>query len=452
MKMKMNTKDENLTSKIELLQKEFTFLQIEVNQLKNSNANSTRLRGLLIGSGVVLELVLKCVYKIEGFEKDSKPSDKMLLEDLIQATQSKLPGGVLIHIRTIQSWRNFGGHSKGDVVIEVKQSEIDILYSALSEIVNWFLNEYIKIDSLKNPSVNKDPINNKSNKIANNRMNNKNRLMLFFGIGLISCFIAGYLINKNNQNKEIEKEWIIYCQKTNKNKLGKNITLEEWRILNSAQKESNLIVSDIDGNKYDIIAIGDYFWTKQNLNVSKFSNGDNIFNAQSNEDWVMASKQKIPAYCINKKGKQYGKLYNWYAVNDPRGLAPKGWSIPSAKNYTQLLNFRPDELKDSIGWSKAAIYINGNNDTYVSNQKSSNYTCFSALANGYRNYYCCPWQSEFNYSDDLASFWTSTPDEQEDAATSIDLGISGAILEPEISISEGSSRSTGMSIRIIKSN
>ena len=448
----MDTKDKNLNSKIELLQKEFTFLQIEVNQLKNSNANSTRLRGLLIGSGVVLELVLKCVYKIEGFEKDSKPSDKMLLEDLIQATQNKLPGGVLIHIRTIQSWRNFGGHSKGDVAIEVKQSEIDILYSALTEIVNWFLNEYIKIESLKNTSVNNEQIDHSSNKIENKRTNNKYRLMLFFGIGIIICFISGYLIYNNNLNKEIEKEWLIYCQKTNKNKLGKNLTLEEWRILNPSQKESNLIVSDIDGNKYDIISIGDDFWSKQNLNVSKFSNGDRIFYAQSNEEWVLASQQKIPAYCINKIGKEYGKLYNWYAVNDPRGLAPKGWFIPSDKDYKKLLNYRPDELKDSLGWAKAVVYFNLNNNSYSKNVNSSNYTCFSAVANGYRVFYCCPWQSTFNYSDDLASFWTSTPDEQQDAATSISIGIEGVMIEPEIWISDGSSRDTGMSIRIIKSN
>lgn len=81
------------------------------------------------------------------------------------------------------------------------------------------------------------------------------------------------------------------------------------------------------------IKIGNQTWMTENLNVDNFQNGDIIPEAKTTEEWEQAGKRQQPVWCyydydINN-GKKYGKLYNWYAVNDPRGLAPKGWHIPS---------------------------------------------------------------------------------------------------------------------------
>jgi hypothetical protein len=83
------------------------------------------------------------------------------------------------------------------------------------------------------------------------------------------------------------------------------------------------------GQEIKEVKIGDQIWMAENLNVDKFNNGDLIPEAKTKEEWKAASKNGQPAWCyhnnISSNGSKYGKLYNWYAVTDPRGLAPEGW-------------------------------------------------------------------------------------------------------------------------------
>jgi uncharacterized protein (TIGR02145 family) len=91
---------------------------------------------------------------------------------------------------------------------------------------------------------------------------------------------------------------------------------------------------------YDTINVGDQLWMKKNLDVDKFRNGTKIPQARTREEWVKAGLMKKPAWCyVNDDpilGMKMGKLYNWYAVNDKRGLAPKGWSIPTLEDWVLL--------------------------------------------------------------------------------------------------------------------
>ena len=77
------------------------------------------------------------------------------------------------------------------------------------------------------------------------------------------------------------------------------------------------------------VKIGDQIWMVENLNVDKFRNGDIIPEAKTNEEWKKANENKQPAWCYYGNdltyGEKYGKLYNWYAVTDQRGLAPEGY-------------------------------------------------------------------------------------------------------------------------------
>ena len=109
--------------------------------------------------------------------------------------------------------------------------------------------------------------------------------------------------------------------------------------------------------------IGEQIWTTSNLNVSKFQNGDPIYEAKTKAQWVKASEDKKPAWCYFQNNAQngviYGKLYNWYAVNDPRGLAPKGWHIPTSNEWIELISFLQKDVKDvnevlktKTGWKK----------------------------------------------------------------------------------------------------
>jgi uncharacterized protein (TIGR02145 family) len=91
------------------------------------------------------------------------------------------------------------------------------------------------------------------------------------------------------------------------------------------------------------IKIGTLTWTAKNLDVTTFRNGDSIPQAKSDAEWVAAGENYQPAWCYYdndpKNGTKYGKLYNWFAVNDARGLAPSGWHIPTDEEWTELSTF-----------------------------------------------------------------------------------------------------------------
>jgi len=94
---------------------------------------------------------------------------------------------------------------------------------------------------------------------------------------------------------------------------------------------------------YDHYEIDSQKWMKQNLQTSFFRNGELIKQAKTEEEWLWATENKVPAWCYYNNdpanGTKYGYLYNWYAINDPRGLAPKGWVIPSQLEYQKLIDY-----------------------------------------------------------------------------------------------------------------
>jgi uncharacterized protein (TIGR02145 family) len=137
-----------------------------------------------------------------------------------------------------------------------------------------------------------------------------------------------------------------------------------------------------DGRVYKTVKIGDQVWMAENLNVSKFRNGDPIKQVKTDDEWERASLSEQPAWSFYANnlanGEKYGKIYNWYAVHDKRGLAPKGWKIPSENDWSILYNYLGGsgiadvKLKSKNGWKE-----NGN---------GSDSSGFSALPGGYRYY------------------------------------------------------------------
>jgi uncharacterized protein (TIGR02145 family) len=99
-------------------------------------------------------------------------------------------------------------------------------------------------------------------------------------------------------------------------------------------------VTDIDGNVYQTVTIGTQVWMKENLKVTKYRNGDPIPNVTDGLEW---SNLSTGAYCDyeNNPGNSatYGRLYNWYAVNDSRNIAPTGWHVPSNEEWTILTDY-----------------------------------------------------------------------------------------------------------------
>jgi len=147
------------------------------------------------------------------------------------------------------------------------------------------------------------------------------------------------------------------------------------------------------------VKIGSQVWMTENLNVERFRNGDPIPQAKTNEEWDRAGANKHPAWCYYdndpKNGAKYGKLYNWYAVNDSRGLAPVGYHIPSDAEWTKLTDFLGGrdaagaKMKSKNGW-----YNNGN---------GNNSSGFSGLPGGFRYNF----GTFFSIGKD-GSWWSST--------------------------------------------
>jgi uncharacterized protein (TIGR02145 family) len=108
------------------------------------------------------------------------------------------------------------------------------------------------------------------------------------------------------------------------------------------------------------VLIGTQKWAKANLTVSTFRNGDSIPEAKTNKEWVAAGDAGKPAWCYYNNnlsiGLKYGKLYNWFAVNDPRGLAPVGWALPGDADWVKLANFMGptagSKMKSNSGWNE----------------------------------------------------------------------------------------------------
>ena len=111
-----------------------------------------------------------------------------------------------------------------------------------------------------------------------------------------------------------------------------------------------------------VVTIGTQVWTSQNLDVSTYRNGDVIPQVQDHQAWKRIA---TGAWCYYNNdasnGTKYGKLYNWYAVNDPRGLAPAGFHIPSDAEWKILTDYlggtaaAGTKMKSSTGW-----LLNGN--------------------------------------------------------------------------------------------
>lgn len=127
--------------------------------------------------------------------------------------------------------------------------------------------------------------------------------------------------------------------------------------------------SKLHAQEIATVTIGHQKWTAENLDATTFRNGDAVPEAQSDAEWKQAYLEEQPAWCYlysdPANGLKYGKLYNWFAVRDPRGLAPKGFHIPSKEEWDSLVAFLGGQqaagkkLKCDDGWPDGG---NGTNE------------------------------------------------------------------------------------------
>jgi uncharacterized protein (TIGR02145 family) len=162
------------------------------------------------------------------------------------------------------------------------------------------------------------------------------------------------------------------------------------------------------------IKIGKRVWMAENLNADHFQNGDLIPEAKSADEWIRAGDKKQPAWCYYdnelKNGEKYGKLYNWYAVSDPRNVCPTGWHVPSDAEWSRLTDYLGGESVAG-GKMKALKYWNPPNSAAAKQSK------FGGLPGGYR------FSVFYNVGD--SGHWWSDTENGTDTAWTRDLGYKG---------------------------
>jgi uncharacterized protein (TIGR02145 family) len=135
----------------------------------------------------------------------------------------------------------------------------------------------------------------------------------------------------------------------------------------TSEKNISVDVKEMTERKpSNTIQIGNQIWTSNNLNTDHFNNGEIIPQAQSKEEWKNANKNQQPAWCyLESNSNERGKLYNWYAVSDSRGLAPEGYRIPTIQDWFSLVRYFGSKsnadikMKQNYGWGENP----GNNES-----------------------------------------------------------------------------------------
>ena len=147
---------------------------------------------------------------------------------------------------------------------------------------------------------------------------------------------------------------------------------------------ANELAVTFDGYTYDLVAIGDQCWFAENLRTEHYTNGDSIPANLPNDSWqwLTTTSGAVTVYGENTDCNhsspdgnacdptwslnEYGRLYNWYAVDDERGLCPMGWHVPTDEEWTVLVDYlggtgvAGSHMKSAYGWYDGG---NGNNSS-----------------------------------------------------------------------------------------
>lgn len=171
----------------------------------------------------------------------------------------------------------------------------------------------------------------------------------------------------------LEPKMIYYVRAYAKNRTGTsygNILTFETEIYN---------VTDIDGNIYGVIKIGDRYWMDKNLQTTKYKDGTDIEN--NVRAWVRTKSGAYSWYNNNETGHRdvYGLLYNFYAVQSSK-LCPEGWRVASHEDWTDLVNYL-----GGVDYAGGKLKEDRNNLWNRPNVYASNESGFSGVPGGFRN-------------------------------------------------------------------
>ncbi len=199
---------------------------------------------------------------------------------------------------------------------------------------------------------------------------------------------------------------------------------------------SGVCITDIDGNVYHTIQIGTQTWMMENLRVTKYRDGSLIPNTPSTNTWNNLITGTWCYYNDNSQNNaDYGKLYNWHAVNDSRGLAPAGWHIPTYTEWATL-----ESYLGGNGTAGGKLKETGTSHWNSPNSGATNSSSFAALPGGLKQSSgACSYQKDFG-------FWWSTSVDGNNMVSALNLDASNAFSN----CSYQSPKYLGLSVRCIK--
>jgi uncharacterized protein (TIGR02145 family) len=195
-------------------------------------------------------------------------------------------------------------------------------------------------------------------------------------------------------------------------------------------------VADVDGNCYPTFQIGTQIWMVKNLKTSKYVNGNSIDEVADLATWSTLTTGAWSNYLNDASYENpYGKLYNWYAVNDPRKLCPAGWHVPTLSEVTLLTTFLGGE-SEAGGKLKEA----GTTHWTDPNTGGTNTSGFTALPGGYRAY-----DVDFSHTGIAGYFWNA------EAVDANNAWVHGMVYDATNLFTYGNGLKTdGFSVRCIK--
>lgn len=171
--------------------------------------------------------------------------------------------------------------------------------------------------------------------------------------------------------------------------------------INANALSAHLAHGDVLGSCVSSVTICDQVWMVRNLDVTTYRNGDPILQVTDPSEWLSITTGAWCYYQNNSaNGPVYGKLYNWYAVNDPRGLAPAGWHVPSNTEWATLSTCLGGNAVAG-GKMKSTGTIEAGTGLWVApNAEATNSSGFSGLPGGTR------WV-QFEFIRGLGFWWSS---------------------------------------------
>ena len=164
---------------------------------------------------------------------------------------------------------------------------------------------------------------------------------------------------------------------------------------------------DVDSNLYNTIRIGDQEWMKENLRVSRYRNKNPIETSIQDSIWENSFNTGLYGVYENFQGNNsiYGKLYNYYAVKDSRGLCPINWHIPTRADWIKLENYLGGK-KIAGGKLKSVGPVFGIDGLWIENRGATNESGFTGLPGGSRTF---GFGEPFKLKGETGIWWSSDP-------------------------------------------